>query len=574
MELHGTAASAGVGVGKAVVLRPAALDFAHVGPRSPQAERARLDEAAAVFTQRSRALAQAAREKAGAHQAEILEGQLVMFADPGLQSQLQARLAGGESAEAAVDGVCRGFMDLFTATGDPLMAQRAADVDDLRRRLLALLLHEEEPDLSSLPPGSVLVVDELTPSMATALDLTRVTALVAQAGGYTSHAAILARAMGLPAVLGVPNALDAIPSGAVLAVDGETGTVAVDPPAQALAAWEEKRAAQQADRGALDAFRGKPTRTADGRQVRLLGNIGTPAEAEAAAAQDSEGIGLFRTEFLFMGREQLPGEEEQFEAYRSVAQRFPQGEVVLRTLDAGGDKDVPALALPKEDNPFLGHRAVRLCLDRQKLFAVQLRAVLRASAFGPVRVMLPLVTRLSELRAAKDLLAEQKAALDRAGLPYDHDLPLGVMIETPAAVLLADLLAQEADFFSIGTNDLTQYVMCADRGNPNVAAIGSPFDPAVLRAVRRVVEAGHAAGIPVGMCGEAAAEPKLIPLWLAFGLDEFSVSPNSVLRTRREIARWDALSARRLADAALALDTEPAVRSCLAAHPTFSREKK
>ncbi len=560
MELRGIAASGGIGVGAALVVVPPALDWSHVVPAGTEQERQRLDAATAAFTERTHALAQAAREKAGDHQAEILEGQLAMLSDPALQKQLTQRLEAGACAEEAVDGACQTFIDLFSSTGDELMAQRAADVSDLRRRLLILLLDQEEPDLSALPEGTVLVVRELTPSMTTALNVQNVAAIVAETGGLTSHAAILARATGLPAVLSVPDAANAIPQGCDVVVEGSAGVVLAEPSRETLAVYEEKRAALERDRAALEVFRGKATSTADGGRVKLLGNVGSPQEAAAAAEATGEGVGLFRTEFLFMDRPSLPTEEEQFLAYKAAAESFPQGEVILRTLDAGGDKALPSLRLPREENPFLGLRAVRLCLRERELFAVQLRALLRASAYGPIKVMLPLVTRLSELRSARELLEEQKAALDREGVPYDRDLPLGVMMETPAAVVMAQTLAREADFFSIGTNDLTQYLMAADRGNPAVAEVGSPFDPAVLRAVRHIVSAAHDAHIPADMCGEAAAEPRLIPLWLAFGLDEFSVSPSSILATRREIARWDAAQADALAQEVLALETEEAVR--------------
>ncbi len=560
MELRGVAASGGIGIGRALPVVSADLDYSHVVPAGAQAERQRLDQAMERFTQRTQALAQAARERAGDHQAEILEGQLVMLADPFLQGQLTEKLNTGESAEGAVDQVCQSFIDLFTATGDPLTAQRSADVRDLRARLLALLLGREEPDLSSLPQGTVLVVGELTPSMTTLLDAAHVSAIVAEAGGLTSHAAILARAMELPAVLSVPGALTAIPQGAALVVDGSAGLVLVEPEEGLLHTYESKRDALLRERAALNAFRGKPTTTADGRIVQLFGNVGSAQEVQTVADADGEGVGLFRTEFLFMGRAALPSEEEQLAAYRTAAERFPTGEVILRTLDVGGDKDVPCLGLTKEENPFLGFRALRYCLQHPEVFTVQLRAMLRASALGPVKVMLPLVTRLDELRQARALIEEQKTALAKAGLDFDPDLPVGVMVETPAAVAMADVLAQEADFFSIGTNDLTQYTMAADRGNPQVAAIGSPYDPAVLRAIRRVITMGHHEGIPVGMCGEAAADPLLIPVWLSFGLDEFSVGTSSILSTRREIARWDAAQADALTQEVLSLETEEAVR--------------
>ena len=562
MELRGVAASPGIALGTVLRVDPSTPDYSHVTPGTVPEETARLEKALEELTARTRALAQQAGERAGEEQARILEGQLAMLADPYLQSRLREELEGGKSAEGAADTVLQSFMDLFAQSGDELMAQRAADVGDLRDRLLSLLLGRELPDLTRLPPGTVLVVKELTPSMTAGLDLEHLEGVVAELGGYTSHAAILARAMELPAVLGVTGALEALRDGEPVAADGGAGLVLPSPDPATLEQYRHLQGAEKARRAALEAFRGRPTVTADGRAVKLCANAGSLREARLARENSGEGIGLFRTEFLFLERAQAPDEEEQYRFYKEAAELFPRGEVILRTLDIGGDKPAPFLDLPREDNPFLGHRAIRLCLDRPELFLTQLRALLRAAAHGPVRIMLPLVTRLAELRQAKKLLEEARAALTREGVETG-EAPLGVMIETPAAALMADELAREAAFFSIGTNDLTQYTLCADRGNGAVSAIGSPFDPAVLRLIRHVIAAGHRGGIPVGMCGEACADPRLIPLLLSFGLDEFSVGPASLLSTRREIARWTKAEADAVAQTAMALDTEEAVRACL-----------
>lgn len=442
------------------------------------------------------------------------------------------------------------------------MAQRAADVDDLRRRLLALLLGREGPDLSALPPDTVLVVEELTASMVSALDSRHVAAVLAQAGGYTSHAAILCRSAGLPALFSVPGLLDAVAHGAMVAVDAGAGTALVEPGEDILADHRRRREEAALEQAELETFRGRETRTADGAAVNLSCNVGSAREGELAVQAGAQGIGLLRTEFLFLDRPTLPDEEEQYRLFAQLAEQFPRGEVIIRTLDIGGDKPAPALDLPREENPFLGNRAIRLCLSRPELLLPQLRALLRAAALGPVRAMVPFVTSVEELRQVRGLLSQAREELEKQGTAAG-ELPLGVMVETPAAAVMADVLAREVDFFSIGTNDLTQYTLCADRGNPAVAAIGSPFDPAVLRLVRHVIAAGHRAGIPVGMCGEAAAQSALIPLWLAFGLDEFSVNPASVLTTRREIARWSMDRAREVAGQAMEMESEAQVREFL-----------
>ena len=561
--LHGIGASEGIGIGTAVLVAEPDLDYSHVTPAGPQAEKARLAAAVDTFIQKTSALADTMREQVGEKQAEILSGQVMMLSDPYMQSQMNDVIDAGSCAEGAVDSVCRMYADLFSSMDDEMMRQRASDVGDLRARLLGLLLGREAVDLSAVPAGSVLVARDFTPSMTAALRRENVAAIVTEAGGFTSHSAILARTMSLPAVLSVPGVTALVKSGDTLVVDGGEGAVLQNPEPSQLKAYRARQAELAAQRAALEQFRGLPTRTADGREVQLFCNIGSDRDLAAVLENTGEGVGLFRTEFLFLDRAALPTEEEQFQVYRTVAEGLAGREVIIRTLDVGGDKDIPYLGLKQEENPFLGCRAIRYCLGHQEMFRAQLRALLRASAFGKVRIMLPLVTRLDEVRAARALLEELKGELDRSGIAYDKNIPLGVMVETPAAALIADLLAREADFFSIGTNDLTQYTMAVDRGNADVAYLYSPLDPAVLRSLRAVIRAGKAAGIPVGMCGEAAADPRLIPLLLSFGLDEFSVSPAAVLSTRRAIAGWTAAGADAVAERAMALATEAEVAALL-----------
>ncbi|HIR85357.1 MAG TPA: phosphoenolpyruvate--protein phosphotransferase [Candidatus Galloscillospira excrementavium] len=561
--LHGIGASEGIGIGTAVLVAEPDLDYSHVTPAGPEAEKARLAAAVDTFIQKTSALADTMREQVGEKQAEILSGQVMMLSDPYMQSQMNDAIDAGGCAEGAVDSVCQMYVDMFSSMDDEMMRQRASDVGDLRARLLGLLLGREAVDLSAVPAGSVLVARDFTPSMTAALRRENVAAIVTEAGGFTSHSAILARTMSLPAVLSVPGVTALVKNGDTLVVDGGEGVVLQNPEPSQLKAYRARQAELAAQRAALEQFRGLPTRTADGREVQLFCNIGSDRDLAAVLENTGEGVGLFRTEFLFLDRAALPTEEEQFQVYRTVAEGLAGREVIIRTLDVGGDKDIPYLGLKQEENPFLGCRAIRYCLGHQEMFRAQLRALLRASAFGKVRIMLPLVTRLDEVRAARALLEELKGELDRSGIAYDKNIPLGVMVETPAAALIADLLAREADFFSIGTNDLTQYTMAVDRGNADVAYLYSPLDPAVLRSLRAVIRAGKAAGIPVGMCGEAAADPRLIPLLLSFGLDEFSVSPAAVLSTRRAIAGWTAAGADAVAERAMGLATEAEVAALL-----------
>lgn len=563
---NGIGASAGIGIGRAVLVRLPDLDYSHVVFQGAQAEKARLSAAAAAFTERTSAMAEAMKDRVGEKQAEILLGQIMMLGDPFMTSQMNDFIDQGACAEGALDAVCGMYIDMFSSVEDELTRQRATDVRDLRDRMLAQLLGQAELDLSALPPSAVLVARDLTPSMTAGLKKGAVAGIVTEVGGTTSHSAILARAMELPAVLSVENATALIQEGDTVVVDGGEGQVLVSPGEDTLRDYRARREALLAQRADLDLYQGRPTRTADGRAVRLCGNIGSVGDARAVMEATGEGVGLFRTEFLFMDRSALPDEEEQFEAYRAAAEALEGRELIIRTLDVGGDKDIPYLGLEKEENPFLGYRAIRYCLGRQDVFAAQLRALLRASAYGDIKIMLPLVTCADELRQAKALLTRLKGELDAEGLPYNREIRVGVMIETPAASLIADLLAREADFFSIGTNDLTQYTMAADRGNAKVSYLGSPYNPAVLRSIRHIIRCGHEAGIPVGMCGEAAADPLMLPLLLSFGLDEFSVGASAILPTRKLLSKWSAEEAGRLTAEVMELSSADGIRAYLKAN--------
>ena len=562
--LKGTGVCAGVGLGTALVVQTQALDWSGVQYAGAEQEKARLAAAAKSVSEALAAMAQAMTSQVGEHAAQILSGQIMMLADPFMVGQMNEQIDGGAVAEAAVDAVCGSFIAMFSAVEDELTRQRATDVADLRDRLLKALLGREDQDLASAPAGTVIVAHDLTPSMTVGLKRENIAGIITETGGATSHSAILARALEIPAVLSVPGALEAIAPGAKIAMDGELGHVYVDPDERTVKDYEARRVAFEERRAVLKEYLGKPTVTADGRAVALYANIGRPEDAAAALEKGAEGVGLFRTEFLFMDRDAAPTEEEQLAAYRQVAAQFAGGEVIIRTLDVGGDKDVPYLGMEKEENPFLGHRAIRYCLDNPDLYLTQLRALLQAGAEKHnVRIMLPLVTGVEELRAAKALLEKAKGELAAEGKAFDPDIKVGVMIETPAAALVADLLAQEADFFSIGTNDLTQYTLAVDRGNARVAKLYTVFHPAVLRSIKSVIAAAKAAHIPVGMCGEAAADPALLPLLLAWGLDEFSVSASSILATKRSISLWSAADASFAEKEAMKLSAAESILGCL-----------
>lgn len=562
----GIAGSPGIGIGTAVLVPEPDLNYSHVVFAGADAEQARLSDAVNTFIEKTRAMAEKMEAEVGAHQAEILLGQVMMIEDPFMMEQMNDLIAQGQCAEGALDTVCGMYYEMFASMDDELMRQRATDIQDMRSRVLMELLGQEAVDLSALPSTAVVVAHDLTPSMTAGLKKGSIAGILTEVGGTTSHSAILARTMELPAVLSVDGVMDAVKNGDPLIIDGTEGAAILNPSPDILDEYTKKQAEYLAGKAALTQFAGKPTVTANGRQVLLYGNIGNPSEAALVMEATGEGVGLFRTEFLFMDRDCLPTEEEQFAAYRQALEIMEGREVIIRTLDVGGDKDIPYLGLEKEENPFLGFRAVRYCLAREDVYVPQLRALVRASAYGDLKIMVPLVTCVDELRRVKALIGGIQAELDQAGIAYNKELKVGVMIETPAAALIADLLAKEADFFSIGTNDLTQYVMAADRGNKNVASLGVPWNPAVLRAIRQVIRAGHEAGIPVGMCGEAAADGKMIPLLLSFGLDEFSVSPSAVLSARKVIAGWTDEDAQALCDAVMAMTSARDVLDYLKNH--------
>lgn len=562
----GIGASAGIGIGNIVIIKEQSLDYTAKTVSDIDAEIARINQAVEQFTMKTQAMAEDIKQRLGEKEAEILEGQLLMVMDPSLTSEMENLIKAGQCAEAALETVCDMFIQVFSMAEDELTRQRATDVHDIKTRLLKILLGIEEVDISAVPAGTVLVARDLTPSMTAGINKENVVGIMTEVGGKTSHSAILARALEIPAVLSIEGIVSKVENGQHVIVDGSEGDVFVDPSKEQVETYSAKREAYLEEKKALAKFIGQATVTADGRKVELVANIGTPEEATKVVECDGEGVGLFRTEFLFMDRTNIPSEEEQFEAYKKAAIVLRGKPVIIRTLDVGGDKEIPYLGLETEENPFLGYRAVRFCLNREDIYRPQLRALLRASAFGQIRIMVPLVTCVDELTSVKAMVKELMAELDQEGIEYNKDIQIGVMIETPAASLIADLLAKEADFFSIGTNDLTQYTMAVDRGNAKVAYLYSTYNPAVLRSIKRVIECGKAEGIMVGMCGEAASDPMLIPLLISFGLDEFSVSATSILATRKVISQYTKEEADAIADGAMKLTTEKEVADYLKAN--------
>lgn len=556
----GIAGSEGIGIGRVVIIEEHEAVIEDKTITDVDAEIQRVQSAIEKFVNVTTEMADKMEATVGAKDADILRGHIMLLRDPTIEEQIVALIRSEKvTAEKALDQVLEQTAELFAQIPDELLQQRATDFRDIKTRIVKILLGIEELDISAVPAGTVLVAKDLTPSMTAGIVPENIAGVLTEVGGRTSHSAILARAMEIPAVLSIEGICSQVKNGDMVVLDGTSGEAIVNPDEAAVSEYEKKLEEYKKDKELLKKYTGKPTVSKDGTKVELVCNIGKPEDAKKVVECDGEGIGLFRTEFLFMDRDSLPTEEEQFEAYKSVAETLAGKPVIIRTLDIGGDKEIPYLGLEKEDNPFLGFRAIRFCLQRKDIYETQLKALVRASAFGKIKVMVPLVTGVDELRQVKAMIADIMKEYDAAGVAYNKDLEVGVMMETPAACLMADALAKEAAFFSIGTNDLTGYTMAVDRGNAKVAYLYSAYNPAVLRAIKRIIECGKKEGIMVGMCGEAAADEKLIPLLLAFGLDEFSVSATSVLRTRKTISECDIKECRELADRVMKCMTEEEV---------------
>lgn len=522
-----TGVSEGIGIGRAVVVDTIIPD---TGKRQGQSdvEKERLKNAVEKLTANIQKKASSASEE----QAGILESHIMLLGDPFIISGIE-EVIDREScnSEYAVAEVMKNYIAMFRESGDELLAARSIDLKDIQDNLLMLLAGITPFDPGSIARGSVLVADELTTSVAAGISKELISAIVTRLGGRTSHTAIIARSLGIPAVSGAD--ICEIADGELLVVDGTGGCVVRRPTDEQLEEYKAKREVDLERKKALEAYRGLESVTLDGRKIELCANIGLETDIVTAIEADAEGVGLFRTEFLYMDRPSIPNEEEQFSVYKKAAVAFGKRPVIIRTLDIGGDKAIPALGLDKEENPFLGWRAIRYCLDRKDVFRTQLRAVLRASAFGNIKIMIPMISGVEELKSSIALIEEVKRELKGEGVDFNECIDVGIMIETPSAAVLADRLAETADFFSIGTNDLTQYTLAVDRGNDKVANLYTTYNPAVLRLIYNVAQAAAEAGIMCGICGEAGGDPRMIRFLIGCGLSELSMTGNSILQARK-----------------------------------------
>ena len=565
MKIYGVGAAEGIGIGVAKVVREQNVEVVKKTVSDSEAEVNNFMRVLDITKAETEEMSQALEKNASAKEAEILFGHIMLMSDPMLVDEIVNRIK-GESvcAEYVIEEVCNQYAAVFASMDDELMQQRATDMIDIKTRLIKKVLGIENTDLSKLPYGSILVAKDLTPSMTAGLNPDNVLGIVTQFGGKTSHSAILARALEIPAVVGLSNLPEDISDDTDILLDGESGEVIILPTDNEKSDYENKKKNYDANKEMLKKYRELPSISKDGKKVEIAGNIGSPEDAKKVIENGGEGIGLFRTEFLFMDRDCMPTEEEQFESYKEVATAMEGKPVIIRTLDIGGDKEIPYMGIVQDENPFLGYRAIRLCLDRKDdIYIPQLRALLRASAFGNIKIMLPLITSMDEIREAKALICDIKKELDEKNIAYNKNIEVGIMVETAAASLLADIFAKEVDFFSIGTNDLIQYTMSVDRGNVKIAGLYSPFSPAVLRSINRIITEGKKAGIMVGMCGEAAADPLLIPVLLAWGMDEFSMSASSILKSRQIISGCDSKDLKAKVDKVLEMSTESEIKEYL-----------
>ena len=565
--LKGTNVSSGIGIGNAVIVEEKELVIRREAVADAAAEVERFKGALDTTLKKTEELAADLATRVGEKEAEIMQGHMMLLMDPMLTGEIETAIT-GESicAEYAIEQVCTTYADMFASMDDELMQQRATDMRDIKERMQRELLGLESVDIAALPAGTILVAKDLTPSMTAGIRPENVAGIVTELGGKTSHSAILARALEIPAVVAVPDLMSQVENGHVIVLDGSEGIVYVDPDQAVVDEFSAKREKFLKEKKELEQYIRKPPVTKDGVHIELVANIGKPEDLEKVLQYDGEGVGLFRTEFLFMDRTAMPTEEEQFEAYKAVAEGLNGKPVIIRTLDIGGDKEIPYMGLTRDENPFLGYRAIRFCLDRKDdVYRPQLRALLRASAYGNIKIMVPMVTCIEELREAKALIEEIKKELDESNIPYKKDIEVGIMVETAAASLMADVFAKEAAFFSIGTNDLTQYTMSVDRGNDKVSYLYSTFNPAVLRSIKRIITCGREAGIMVGMCGEAASDPLMIPLLLAFGLNEFSMSASAILFSRKLITGYSVEELQAVADKAMSFATAAEVEAYMKA---------
>ena len=563
--LKGIAASDGVAVAKAYLLVQPDLSFETASVEDTNAEEARLDAALEASQNELSVIREKAVETLGEEAAQVFDAHLMVLSDPEMIGQIKETIRAKKvNAESGLKEVTDMFITLFENMEDnPYMQERAADIRDVTKRVLAHLLGVRLPNPAMINEEVVVIAHDLTPSDTAQLDLEHCAGFLTEIGGKTAHSAIMARSLEIPAIVGVGNVMTTIKEGEEIIIDGEKGELFISPTPEIIAEYKEMREQFLAEKEALKKLKNLPATTIDGRTVKIQGNIGKPEDVDAVIEAGAEGIGLYRTEFLFMDTDHMPTEAEQYVAYKTVVEKMKGKPVTIRTMDIGGDKVLPYLDLPTEMNPFLGYRAIRISLAHKDMFKTQLRAILRASAYGKVKIMYPMVCSINEIRKSNQILEECKKELDEIGKLYDKNIEVGIMVETPSTAMIAYKFAKEVDFFSIGTNDLTQYFLAVDRGNEKVSSLYTAYNPAVLEAIQKVIDAGHDKGITVSMCGEFAGDKKATEILLGMGLDSFSMSASSILGVKKKIIDASYASAQKYRDLILSKDTPEEVLECL-----------
>ena len=512
--IKGTGVCPGIAIAKALILKEEELIVEKKSITDIESEKIKFNSALLKSREDLQKIHDNVLKDIGKDKAEIFQAHLMILNDPELINPTISKIETGLNAEFAFQEVTTQMIQIFESIEDEYLKERAADVRDVSKRVLTYLLGKEVTDVSILPEDVILIAEDLTPSVTASMDKSKVKGFLTNIGGKTSHTSIMAKTLEIPAIVGLEDITDRVKNGDIIAFNGKTGEIIINPNLQELDRYKEEKINFENYKKEIKELIGKKSTTKDGKTVELAGNIGTPDDIDGLLVNDAEGVGLFRTEFLYMNRNEIPSEDEQYEAYKKVLEAMNNKPVIIRTLDIGGDKEVPYMHLPKESNPFLGYRAIRLCLDRKDLFITQLRALLRASIHGKLRIMFPMISSLEELLQAKHILNETKEALIKEGIKVSDNIEVGMMIEVPSAAIISDILAKYVDFFSIGTNDLIQYTTAVDRINEKISYLYTPMNPAVLRLIKLVIDNAHKAGIWAGMCGEVAGDERLIPVLL------------------------------------------------------------
>ena len=558
--LNGKGVSEGIGLGKAIILKNEEIKPEKIKIEDVELEKQNFYDAIHNVEEDIEKLI----TKLSGTEKDIMQAYLMILQDPTLIQETieiieKEKCNAAYATEIGFDNIIK----IFEEMEDPYMSARSSDIADMKKKVLNKILNKKEVNLSQLPPNTILITNELTTSDTAKLNLENISGIITEVGGVNSHMAIMARTHEIPAVVGIKHIIKQINENDVIAMNGGTGEIFINPTEDKWIKFKELKETAKKEKEKLKTYKTEISTTKDGHHVELWANIGGPQDVELVINNTAEGIGLFRSEFLYMNSEDFPTENEQFEAYKKVAERLKDKKIVIRTLDIGGDKDLKYMKLPKEDNPFLGYRAIRIFLDNTNLFKVQLRAILRASSYGNLSIMLPMISSIEELRESKKIIQEVKEELTEKGVPFNPNIEIGIMIEIPSAALMAEELAKECDFFSIGTNDLVKYTLAVERGNEKVANLYTHFHPAVIRLIKSAIEGAHKNNILCGMCGEAAGDLAFIPLLVGLGLDEFSMNANKILQVRKLIKQLNLTDCQKLANETLKLSTTEEIKEYL-----------